>query len=306
MVAGKRHATRTRTCIVQFLPFVLGMHIPLPYRGNRNVQSRVFINPVHCNANRPYIAMKRQWIGTYFVEVYDSIEEIPIVRWHKYQKYALIESGIGSDLSALDGHMQRVSAFIKKGDTDSAVKEIENLRQSVFFIQQGANPKLMSAVCLIKSIDGKPNDDLTEEGIKRTIDKLSNVPNGVIAALYKVVKKKMETEMAVYFGTGQASSNEKEFSDILRKRTLAILKRIITEYDNESEIYDLTLQLLTKNKPADFSNGKFEKEYDLQFERLCLLLARAANIRPKECSVIEFYNAYNTIKAEAKKNGRRK
>lgn len=246
--------------------------------------------------------MKKEWLGTSYVEVYDSIEEMPITRWHKYQKYALIESGIGSDLSAIDGHLQRVSAFIKKGDGESAVKEMENLRQSIFFIQQGVSPKLMSAICLIKSIDGKPNDDLTEEGIKHTIEKITKVPNGVIAALYEVAKKKMEQEMEVYFNANTATAQEKEFSDILRKRTLAILKRIATEYDNEKEIYDLTLQLLTKNKPVDFSGGKFEREYDLQFERLCLLLARAANIKPKECSVIEFYNAYYTLKAEARKH----
>lgn len=36
------------------------------------------------------------------VELYDSIEDLPIMRFHKYNKMLLVDAGVGSDLSDFD------------------------------------------------------------------------------------------------------------------------------------------------------------------------------------------------------------
>ena len=41
-------------------------------------------------------------IGTHDVEMYDSIDELPIIRFHKYQKLLLVDSGIGADINSFD------------------------------------------------------------------------------------------------------------------------------------------------------------------------------------------------------------
>lgn len=246
--------------------------------------------------------MKKEWLGTSYVEVYDSIEEMPITRWHKYQKFALIDGGIGSDLSSLDAHISRIVAFLKRKDAEKAITEIQNLRQNIFFIQQGIDPHLLSCACLIKSIDGKPCDDLTEEGLKKTIDKICDVPTNIFTAFFEVVKKKMEQEFATYFGKAQISSKEKEHSDLLRKRTLAVLDEIENGHNNKEQIDELTLDILTSQAPISFNGSRnFEVDFDSQFERMCVVLAQHTNLNPKQCSVMEFYHAYAVVKEQHKK-----
>lgn len=41
------------------------------------------------------------------VEIYDAIEDLPILRFHKYNKMLLIDAGIGSDLSDFDKHIEK-------------------------------------------------------------------------------------------------------------------------------------------------------------------------------------------------------
>ena len=252
--------------------------------------------------------MKKVRFGICDIELYETIEEMPIVRWQKYNKYAIIDSGIGGDLTALDGHLQRISAYLRKDDKESAIKEIGNLRQNVFLIQTEQPPQLLSAACLIASIDGVPCNDLTEEGLRKVIDKVTDVPTNLFFTAIKVVKKKMDAEMEMYFPSLFQSADEKEYHDTLRKRTLAVVAKIQGK-DTQNEINELTDDILTTFKPKSFdTTDNYEVGFDKQFERCCLAMSQRLNIDPKRCSVMEFYNAYETINDQIKqaKNGRNK
>lgn len=249
--------------------------------------------------------MKRTRIGLCEAEIYDSIDEMPITRWHKYNKYALLDSGIGGDLSALDGHLQKAVAFIRKGEPDKATIELENLRQSVFLIQNETSPQLLSAACLIKSLDGEECNDLTEEGLRRVIEKLADVPTNLFAAIIVAVKKKMETEMDAYFPTLSTDGKEKEYHDLLRKRTIAVLEGINGK-DTRKEVRDLTDDLLTSTKPRTFNEkSNYEVDFDKAFERMCVTISQNLNIEPKKCSVLEFYTAYEAVKQQFSKPNKR-
>ena len=63
------------------------------------------------------------------VQIYASIEELPIVRFHKYNKCLLVDAGVGSDLNAFDTHIERVVRFIRADKREDAAKELENMRQ---------------------------------------------------------------------------------------------------------------------------------------------------------------------------------
>lgn len=244
--------------------------------------------------------MKQARIGVCDVEIYDNIEEMPVTRWHKYQKYALIDGGIGSDLSSVDAHIARAATYIKKGEQAKANTELENLRQSIFFVQQGTDLQLLSYACLVKSIDGQECNDLTEEGLQRVIDKIADVPRNTITALFEVVKKKINSEVQAYFPHLLQTSGEKEYADLVRAHTLAVLEDIQGRGDKQ-RIEELRDLILTNTNPQTFTGeGNYEIEFDKQFERLSLLLSQRLNIDPKKCSVMEFYNGYEVIKEQAK------
>ena len=51
--------------------------------------------------------MKTVKIGEYTVEIYDAIDELPMLRFHKYNKMLLVDAGIGSDLQDFDTHIEK-------------------------------------------------------------------------------------------------------------------------------------------------------------------------------------------------------
>ena len=50
------------------------------------------------------------------IEVYDDIENLPVTRFHKYNKMLLVDAGIGSDIADFDRHISRIAAFLAKND----------------------------------------------------------------------------------------------------------------------------------------------------------------------------------------------
>ena len=66
-------------------------------------------------------------IGNHTVEYYDAIDELPIVRFHKYQKLLLIDAGVGSDIAAFDQRIEKTRRFLMLGQNDKAQQELENV-----------------------------------------------------------------------------------------------------------------------------------------------------------------------------------
>lgn len=71
--------------------------------------------------------MKEIEIGKHTVEIYDSIDELPIKRFHKFNKYLLIDAGVGSDLNSISEKINRIVRFIDKEDKANAKIELDNL-----------------------------------------------------------------------------------------------------------------------------------------------------------------------------------
>ena len=215
------------------------------------------------------------------IEVYDSIEELPIKRFHKYNKMLLIDSGIGSDLTAFDKHISRILVYLKKGQNDLISQELTNLRQGIYFIQSEINPRLLAFSALVASIDGKPCDDISDDGLKRTASILSDATVKEVADTMDEAKKKIDNELEHYFPAIFDDATIKEFYDELKCRTIAILDSIIHGTDNDTEIERITDGLITYSKPKSFGGSdNAEIAYDKQFEKMCLMLSQHLHIRP--------------------------
>lgn len=247
--------------------------------------------------------MKEAKVGKHRVSLYNSIEELPMVRFHKFNKCLLIDAGIGSDLTAVDAHIERAVRYIKDDKRSEAATEMENLRQNIFMVLQGLSPSNMAFACLVKSVDGKPQDDLSDEGLINVLSLLGEITQKELAALQDAVKKKIDNELTMYFPNIFDDSRSKEFYDKMRERTLLQLEAIIKGKNDEREkaIERLTNLLVTYSKPKKFvGNGNAEIEYDRQFEDMCLLIGQNLNRNAKKFTVMEYFNAYNYIKEQTK------
>ena len=241
-------------------------------------------------------------IGKHEVEMYDAIDELPIVRFHKYQKLLLVDAGVGSDIAGFDQKLEKAKRFIASEKPEQAMQELENLRQGVFMIQNETSPKHKSFAALVTKVDGK-EFGITDAELDEITAILNDVPVGELTDQLDSVKKKIDTELMLYFPRLFNDADVKEYYDLLKKRTLEVLKGIVEglkEPMQSEAVEKLTTMLITYSNPKMFSGPEsVEIQFDRQFENLCLVLSEQLHVKPKEYSVMEFYNAFDFVQERA-------
>jgi len=135
--------------------------------------------------------MKTERVNGHTITYYDGdVTELPAKRFQKFNKFLLLDSGIGSDIQDIDNHIERLRVYVQK-DTDKAVMELENLRQNMYLVMKGITPKHLAFCTLIYKFDGEACEDMSDEGIKDLHERLSSVSAGWFERMFRAVKKKL-------------------------------------------------------------------------------------------------------------------
>lgn len=134
--------------------------------------------------------MKKLNLGGHIVEIYDDIEELPIVNFQKYNKFALMDSGIGSSTDDIDSHILRIAKLIEL-DKDKAVQELQNMHTSLYMAVSEISPANMAFAALIHSVDGEVVTDLSDDNLKSVMDKLKSGKQSVVDEASESVKKNL-------------------------------------------------------------------------------------------------------------------
>ena len=124
-------------------------------------------------------------IGGYKIERFNSIEELPINRHMTFNRLAMVDAGIGATIKAIDAHDKQIIAYARSGDTNKVIQQTLNRNKAMNLIIQGYNPNLMCYVTLIKSINGEPLYDLSDENLKKVVDMLGK--SGKQSKLTKII-----------------------------------------------------------------------------------------------------------------------
>lgn len=244
--------------------------------------------------------MKNLLINKKIVRVYDSIDEMPITNFQKYNKYLLIDSGIGSDADDIDAHITRIAKFIKANNNKKALQELQNMRQNMYMVNSGISPKYLAFAALIHSVDGKEVNDLSDDGLKALLKELKEIKHSKVIDFLLWLKKKVANELEIYFPGDFVNSKEKEAYDKLKNRTLLVLDSIINSTDNTEQIESIDAAMLNMHTPKVFIGSEsVEVKYDKQFESMCLLIAQKTSMDARKMTVLQFYNAIDNIKAQA-------
>lgn len=242
--------------------------------------------------------MKTIKAGGHKLEIYDSIDELPVKRFHKFNKYMLVDSNIGSDLNDITASVQRIEAFVVKNDAKNALQGLANLRESLFLIAQEKNIRHLSFMPLIKSIDGQPVTDISDENLERLLAMFKNEKVNWFIRLIESVKKKIEDELGVYFPGRFDDSAIKNYYERVLKRARLQLAQIVEGQDNSKSIQQIDDYLLMLVKPKIFHGSKnAEVLYDKQFEEMCVYLKdQSGFIVDDKTTVVEFYTAFEYVK----------
>lgn len=122
-------------------------------------------------------------------EIYESMDEMPIVNWNKFQKYQLMASGIGSSINDFDVRASSAYAFVQAKQNEKAKAELDNMRQLFWHLTNEINVKSMSFACMVNT--GKP---CTESELERTVKEIeaAGLTNEEVTKAVMEVKKKLK------------------------------------------------------------------------------------------------------------------
>lgn len=108
------------------------------------------------------------------VKLYNSAQELPMRRYSQFQKYNLMESGIGSNISSIGMHFVKLNEYIGYSMQEEATVEVKNLFYNFFTMLTELNIPGLAFCCLLHSVDGVEVHDLSEESLKGLVQRLSD------------------------------------------------------------------------------------------------------------------------------------
>lgn len=160
--------------------------------------------------------MKKIRYNGHYLEIYDSITEMPITRFQAYNRFTLIDSGIGSGLEGVQKHIETLRRLLKEDKKEEIAKELNNFYQNLMFVVNNSNPEFMSFVCLIKNMNGRDLPELTADVIEKTIKKLAQTgfTYGKLRGSLAEWKKKAISNLSFFFKGFQTVPKQRSFSAI--------------------------------------------------------------------------------------------
>lgn len=225
------------------------------------------------------------------IVLYDDIDQMPIERFNKANKYWMLHDNLGSTFQDID--LQHINRLMLLADNkEKLIKELENLRILIYNIINEINPNHMAFACLVHSIDGKVCDDLSEEGINRTLKKLNEIglTEGELKKKTKEVRTKIYGDLELRYPEIFKNILSVAFWAKLKERTLKVLQGIIEDKEFTEEINAADRYFSMLIQPKSFSGkDNAELRYDKDFEKNCIILSSMANKPVKEVSTTEYF-----------------
>lgn len=250
--------------------------------------------------------METKTLGGKKVKYYDSIDELPIVNYQKFNKYVLFSANIGNDINSVVKHHTNILKLIDF-DVNKAKLELSNTIQSLLFIENNINTDLMAFACLIYSIDDVVVTDYSDTNLKAIIASLNSEKIGTFTKLLEALKKKLNTELEAYYPDYFSSTKQEHKNKaLLVQHTKLQLKLILAKTDDErsalkEKLKAINTKILNSYKVLPMTGkNTYEIKYDKQFESCCMAIAQETGLDPYKLTVFQFYGLLENLQKQAK------
>ena len=119
--------------------------------------------------------MKLVTIGKHQIQIYDSIRQLPIRRYQKFNKHMMIAMEVGDSVADYDKRMARAMGYLGSEDIKSAGIELTNQRQALHNALQEYSPSGMALATMVYSIDSKVYSNYDEDTLNEVLETLDKI-----------------------------------------------------------------------------------------------------------------------------------
>lgn len=130
-------------------------------------------------------------VGGHKVELYNSIDEMPMINYHRFNKFMMFDSALAPDANGVIGHLSRMSELLNAEQYDKLKVELQNTYMSISYIMNDISPVSMAFACMVHSIDGAVVMDLSDEALKSLSFKINRESAKVLREKVEELKKKL-------------------------------------------------------------------------------------------------------------------
>jgi hypothetical protein len=242
------------------------------------------------------------------IEIYDSIQNLPVLRFQKFNKYQMIASEIGNDFADYDKRTEKALAFLHKNMVQEAIQELNNRRQTVFNAYNEFTPIGKSFAVLIKRIDKQVYEMYAPDDLDAILKHLNDIGFNFKTSMIKLreVKKKIETELVVYYPNFFPKNTEQNKSYLRVSRVNAMLDMIINNDDSYSErVFEIEKEILEDDKPNIWNvwqDNNMERVLEVDFQKFGISVMELSGQNLTEITTFTFYATVEHLKEKFKKN----
>lgn len=239
--------------------------------------------------------------GKHEIEIFDSIHNLPILRFQRFNKYQMIASEVGNTFADYDQRTLKALQFLQKGMKDEAIQELENRRQTVFNAFNEFTPVGKSFAILVKRIDNVVYDTFSPDDLDRCLLHLEKIGLGTKEAIETLqeVKKKIETELVVYYPEFFPKNGNKEQTALRVRRVNLILDSIINQQIEEDQIFNVEKEILETDKPNVWNvwkKGNMERVLEVEFHKFAISVVEKLKQPLDTLTTFTFYATVEHLK----------
>lgn len=124
------------------------------------------------------------------IEFYETIDDIPIERYHMFTRYLMQISGIGNDIDAVLLRLQSIDFHLRAKNFNKAIDEKNNLVLTFMSIFEQLDYKLIAMSAMVKKIDNEEVEIHSETDLKAMSERLPKLLKLSKSQLIDMLEKK--------------------------------------------------------------------------------------------------------------------
>lgn len=241
------------------------------------------------------------------IEIYDTIQKLPILRFQKLNKYQIKASEVGNTFLDYDKRMEKALSFLRKNMVEDAIKELDNQRLTVYNAFNEISPTAYSFAVLVKRIDKVEYIEFAPDDLDAILKHLEGIGFEYFTCveLLREVKKKLDTELSVYYEVFFPKYGESIEVNLRVQRASLMCDEIINNSNEEKHIYDVEREILERDKPNTWNvwkNGNMERSMEVDFTKFAVNVSELSKQSIEDMTVFKFYATLEYLKEKHAQN----